>query len=166
MFGHSLSTGAPRSAVLHWFLLAFLSGSVNIGGYLACNRFVTHMTGFATLFGLHAGENRWDVAIGILSVPAFFLLGVMTSAYLIDRPFRRGGRPHYAVAMALVTLCLLAASLLGYFHFFGEFGEEIQLKQGYFFLALLCAASGLQERGDHHGFRRDGTHDSSNRTDH
>src|SRR5262249_39664268 len=79
-----------------------------------------------------------------LSVPAFFLLGVMTSAYLIDRPFRRGGQPHYATAMLLVTVCLLAAAMLGHFHYFGEFGEEVRLKRDYFFLALLCAASGLQ----------------------
>jgi uncharacterized membrane protein YoaK (UPF0700 family) len=144
MFAHSLSKGATRTAVFHWFLLAFLSGSVNVGGYLACNRFVTHMTGFATLFGMHAGEGRWDAAVGIISIPAFFLLGVMISAYLIDRPFRRGGNPHYTLVMLLVTVCLASAALLGYFGYFGSFGEEVRLKRDYFFLALLCAASGLQ----------------------
>lgn len=144
MFGHSLSSGATRGAVLHWFLLAFLSGSVNVGGLLACNRFVTHLTGFATLFGMSVGESRYDAAIGILSVPMFFLLGVMISGYLVDRPFRRGGRPHYALVMFLVTVCLVSASLLGYFHYFGEFGEDLRLKRDYFFLALLCGASGLQ----------------------
>ena len=144
MFGHSLNTGATRGAIFHWFLLAFLSGSVNVGGLLACNRFVTHLTGFATLFGMHVGEGRYDAAIGIFSVPAFFLLGVMISGYLVDRPFRRGGQPHYTWVMFLVMVCLIAASLLGHFGYFGAFGEEVKLKRDYFFLALLCAASGLQ----------------------
>jgi uncharacterized membrane protein YoaK (UPF0700 family) len=144
MFKHSLSTSASKVTVFHWFLLAFLSGSVNVGGWLAYNRFVTHVTGFFTLFGMHVGEGRYDAAIGIFSVPFFFLLGVMTSGYLIDRPFRRGGQPHYALVMFLVTVCLASASLLGHFHFFGEFGGELRLRRDYFFLALLCAASGLQ----------------------
>ena len=42
------------------------------------------------------------------------------------------------------ALSLVASACLGYFHFFGEFGEEVRLKRDYFFLALLCAASGLQ----------------------
>src|SRR5262249_48853279 len=62
----------------------------------------------------------------------------------IDRPFRRGGSPHYTLVMFLVASCLVAASLLGHLHFFGSFGEEVRLKRDYFFLALLCAASGLQ----------------------
>lgn len=144
MFAHSLGQGVTRQAIFHWFLLAFLSGSVNVGGWLACGRFVTHVTGFATLFGMHAGEGRWDAAIGIVTVPAFFLLGVMLSAYLIDRPFRRGGRPHYAVAMGLVCLCLLLAVLLGRLGMFGSFAEDMRLKSDYVLLALLCAASGLQ----------------------
>jgi uncharacterized membrane protein YoaK (UPF0700 family) len=144
MFKHTLSDDLPPAAVFHWFLLAFLSGSVNVGGFLACGRFVTHMTGFATLFGMHAGDGRWDAAVGISSIPAFFLLGVMVSAHLVDRPFRRGGRPHYGLVMLLVSACLLAATLFGYFGVFGAFGEEIRLKQDYFLLALLCAASGLQ----------------------
>jgi uncharacterized membrane protein YoaK (UPF0700 family) len=144
MFGHNLFHGATRTAVFHWFLLAFLSGSVNVGGFLACNRFVTHVTGFATLFGMHVGENRWDAALGIATIPIFFLLGVMISAYLIHHPTRRGGKPHYAAVMALVMLCLVAAALLGYLNFFGKFGDDIRLKQDYVLLALLCAASGLQ----------------------
>jgi uncharacterized membrane protein YoaK (UPF0700 family) len=124
--------------------MAFLAGSVNVGGFIACNRFVSHITGFATLFGINAEEGRWDAAVGIISVPTFYLLGVVVSAVLVDRPFRRGGRPHYALVMVLVAGCLLIAALLGHYHYFGEFGEEVRLKRDYFFLAFLCAASGLQ----------------------
>src|SRR4051812_45829612 len=78
---------------LNWYLLSFLAGSVNMGGYMACHRFVSHVTGFATLFGAEASRGLWDRAIGILSVPLFFLAGVMVSGYLVDRPFHTGKRP-------------------------------------------------------------------------
>ena len=143
MFKHHIHTVSKRSSI-DWFLLAFLAGNVNTGGYLACQRFVTHVTGFSTLSGIEFAKGRWDGAIGILSVPLFFLLGVMISAYHIDRRHHRGLRPRYAMVMGLVAICLLAATFAGYFGFFGTFGEVSHLKNDYFLLALLCTASGLQ----------------------
>ncbi|MBC7690568.1 MAG: DUF1275 domain-containing protein [Methylotenera sp.] len=144
MFRHSIRDTFSWKDACHWFLLSFLSGNVNVGGYLACNRFVSHVTGFATLAGVDAAHGRFDAAIGILSVPIFFLLGVMISASLIDRRDHRGQRPQYALVMGLVALCLFVAALAGHFELFGKFGGELRLKRDYFFLALLCMASGLQ----------------------
>ncbi len=144
MFDHSLHDRPGRVARFHWLLLAFLAGSVNAGGYIACGRFVSHVTGFATLFGLDAATGRWDDALGILSVPLYFLMGVMISAYLIDRPYRRGKKPHYATVMSCVALCLILVAVLGQGNAFGVFGEPAHLRRDYFLLALLCAASGLQ----------------------
>ena len=143
MFHHTLDDYDFKVS-FHWFMLAFLSGCVNAGGYLATHRFVSHVTGFATLFGIDLANGRVDAAFGILSVPAFFLFGVMISAYLVDRRIHKKQVPHYASVMGLVFLSLMAASLGGYYGFFGLFGEELRLKQDYIFLALLCMASGLQ----------------------
>jgi uncharacterized membrane protein YoaK (UPF0700 family) len=134
----------PKRSYVRWFLLAFLSGNLNAGGFLACGRFVTHVTGFATLFGIDAANGRWDQALGILSVPLFFLLGVMISAYLVDRPIQKGGKPHYTTVMGLVALCVFLCALAGNLRMFGQWGEALRLKQDYFLLALLCMASGLQ----------------------
>jgi uncharacterized membrane protein YoaK (UPF0700 family) len=131
-------------ASANWFVLSFLSGSVNVGGFLACNRFVTHVTGFATLFGLDFAHGDYDRAVGILSVPLYFLIGAMTSAYLIDRRFHRGLPPRYAWVMGLVALFLCLVVVLGTCDAFGEFGEPMRLKRDYFLLSFLCAASGLQ----------------------
>jgi uncharacterized membrane protein YoaK (UPF0700 family) len=131
-------------ASFNWFLLSFLAGNVNAGGFLSCQRFVSHITGFSTLFGIEYANGDFDKAAGILSVPAFFILGAMLSAYLIDRPFHRGKTPHYATVIGLVSLCIFAACLGGHLGFFGIFGESLRLKSDYFLLALLCAASGLQ----------------------
>ncbi|MGZ3699214.1 MAG: YoaK family protein [Bdellovibrionota bacterium] len=144
MFKHTLyNDDTDLKTSFHWFLLSFLAGNVNAGGYLACGRFVSHVTGFATLFGIDAAHGSWDMAAGILSVPLYFLLGVMISAYLIDRPYHRGRTPHYALVMALVCGCLTLAALGGHYHLFGAFGD-VRLSQDYFLLSLLCMASGLQ----------------------
>lgn len=144
MFRHRLHTATSLRTHFDWYLLSFIAGNVNAGGYLATFRFVSHVTGFATLFGVDAALGRWDGALGILSVPLFFLLGVIVSAYLVDRRVKRGERPHYAWVMSLVCLCLVAAAAGGYLNFFGVFGHDLRLKQDYVLLALLCAASGLQ----------------------
>lgn len=144
MFRHRLQAAVSWRTHFDWFLLSFIAGSVNAGGYLAAHRFVSHVTGFATLFGVDAAVGKWDQALGILSVPLFFLIGVMISAYLVDRRANRGQRPRYALVMSLVCLCLIVAAVGGYFNLFGRFGHDPRLSQDYFLLALLCAASGLQ----------------------
>jgi uncharacterized membrane protein YoaK (UPF0700 family) len=46
--------------------------------------------------------------------------------------------------MTLVTTLLVTAAMGGTLGWFGTFGHEPALRQDYFLLALLCAASGLQ----------------------
>lgn len=130
--------------MFHWFTLALLAGSINAGGYMACHQFVTHVTGFATLAGIDWAHARWDAAIGILTVPVYFLIGVMLSAYMVDRRAASGKRPMYAAVMLAVCLCLVLVALFGHLEWFGEFGSRLKLKRDYFLLAFLCLASGLQ----------------------
>ena len=144
MFHHRLDEDIDSGVFVKWYLLSFLAGSVNAGGFLAAGRFVSHVTGFATLFGVDAAYGNWDAAIGMLSVPAFFLCGTMISGYLIDHRHHRRLRPHYDWVMFLVFLCLVTVMLVGRFRGFGSFGDPLILHKDYFFLALLCLASGLQ----------------------
>lgn len=126
-----------------WFLLSFMAGNINAGGFLACSRFVTHVTGFATLAGIDFAGGNIQAGIGMLAVPLFFLFGVMVSAYEIDRKLNEGAKPRYALVMGLVTLCLAAVTLAGHYRFFGVFGEASTLRRDFIFMALLCMASGL-----------------------
>lgn len=144
MFKHKISEQVSFKTYVDWFLLSFLAGSVNAGGYLACHRFVSHVTGFATLAGVDAGSGRIEDAISILTVPVYFLFGVMVSAYFVDRRVHEGKRPRYALVMGCVFFCLLAAGIGGWLGWFGGFGAEINLEVDYYLLALLCGASGLQ----------------------
>lgn len=128
----------------NWYLLSFLSGSVNVGGYMACQRFVTHVTGFATLFGADIAKGEWLLGLSMLTVPLFFLAGAMMSAWLTERRLHQGKKPRYTTAIGLVIACLFLAGLGGYWGWFGKFGEKLSVKSDYVFLALLCTASGLQ----------------------
>jgi len=75
MFVHQQHTADKSLVIGHWFLLAFNGGMINAGGFLATGRFVSHVTGFATLFGIHLVNAKPDVALGALTVPLFFSLG-------------------------------------------------------------------------------------------
>lgn len=144
MFKNSLDSKFYLKTFFHSFLLSFLAGNVNAGGFMACGRFVTHVTGFATLFGVDLARGDWQAGIGIMSVPLYFLVGTMVSAYLIDRRLHEGKRPAYPLVMGLVTICLLLVTFGGYFSLFGIFGQGVDLRKDYILLALLCGASGLQ----------------------
>lgn len=144
MFRHRFEEGATLGTAAHWFLLCCSGGAINAGGFLATGRFVSHVTGFATLFGVEASNHQLSTALGFLSVPMFFLLGAFVAGLLIDRPIHLGGKPHFDWVMGLSSLCLLLAAAGGELLHSGSFGEALLLKENYFLLVLLCLASGLQ----------------------
>lgn len=143
MFRYRLDEASEPGVLAHWLLLAFNAGCINAGGFLATGRFVTHVTGFATLFGVDFQQMGLLASLQILSVPAFFLLGAMIAGLLTDRPLHLKSPPRYDLVMALCSACLLLAAAAGGFDYFGAFGES-HLKHSYLLLALLCLASGLQ----------------------
>lgn len=144
MFKYRLDQMPDRSVVAHWLLLGFNAGCINAGGFLATGRFVTHVTGFATLFGTDLLHGHVLASISILSVPVFFLAGATIAGLLTDRPLHNHDVPHYDYVMALCAACLALAALAGEFETFGHFGQSVRLEETYMLLALLCLASGLQ----------------------
>ena len=145
MFSHKLNEKASFKTYADWFVLSFLAGNINAGGFLACGRFVSHVTGFATLAGISLKDGNLLETIGILSIPGYFLVGVMTSGYLTEK--HRAIDSHgqkYVPVLWMVAVCMALAALGGVAHFFGQFGEPANLAHDYFLLALLCGACGLQ----------------------
>lgn len=143
MFNHRFDQTAGPLVVLHWFMLSFNGGCINAGGFLATGRFVSHVTGFATLFGVDISNHQIEAALGILSVPLFFLMGSFIAGLLIDHPIYHDKKPHFDWVMGLSALCLFASAVGGELFQFGDFGE-VGLKQNYILMVLLCLASGLQ----------------------
>lgn len=145
MFNHRLDQDVSHTVVLHWFLMSFNGGAINAGGFLATGRFVSHVTGFATLFGVDLTNHQIETAFGLLSVPLFFLLGAFIAGLLIDRLISQGRKPHFDWVMGLSAACLFFAAAGGseLLHF-GIFGDLTGVKENYLLLILLCLASGLQ----------------------
>lgn len=143
MFKHRLDQSIDGKVLFHWFLLSFNGGCINAGGFLATGRFVSHVTGFATLFGVSSVNHSMESALGILSVPFFFLMGSFIAGMLIDRPIHQKRKPHFDYVMGLSALCLFVVTFGGEFAEF-SFGEVVHLKQVYVLMALLCLACGLQ----------------------
>lgn len=133
----------PRNLFI-WFLLAFQGGSLNTAGYLAVHRFVSHLTGFATLAGVAGANFEWTTMFGMLMVPMFFLIGVMISAWNIERRRIKNLIPRYSFVFSIIILNILCVTILGIAGSLGEFGEALTSQRDYFLLFILSFTCGLQ----------------------
>lgn len=132
-----------RSNIAIWMSLAFQAGLLNIGGFLACHRFVSHVTGFAAYFGLEASRGNGNEAAKMLLVPLFFLAGSLISGFLVDLRLKLHKKPKYYLSFGIIFFVLLAVSVGGTLGFFGTFGEPVETVNDYVLLALLCLVCGL-----------------------
>jgi uncharacterized membrane protein YoaK (UPF0700 family) len=102
LFGNESISHYTKYNVSTWMLMAFQAGVLNIGGFMACHRFVSHVTGFATFFGYEINQKDSSHAIGMLIVPLFFLLGAMVSAQLVDIRLKLHKKPKYYISFGLI----------------------------------------------------------------
>jgi uncharacterized membrane protein YoaK (UPF0700 family) len=133
-----------RTNLVLWLALSFQAGFINSGGFLACHRFVTHTTGFATQFGTEFAMGHWLNAWGMLTVPIFFLAGAMFSGFFVDRRISKGAAPSYNLLIGTIALFLFFVGMAGSAGFFGAFGEPMNIRIDYVLLAILCTVSGIQ----------------------
>lgn len=141
--GHEDLLYRPQNLFI-WFLLAFQGGALNTAGYLAVHRFVSHVTGFATLAGVAGANFDWVAMLGMIMVPLFFLCGVIISAWNVERRRIADEFPRYSLVFSFIffnILLILVAGILGYF---GEFGEPLSAGRDYILLFLLAFTCGLQ----------------------
>ncbi len=115
-----------------------------MGGFLACHRFVSHVTGFATFFGYEINQTSGNEAIGMLAVPLFFLFGVMISGFLVDLRLQLHKKPRYYMSFGIIFILTLIVFVGGLLGEFGKFGEPLALTRDYVLLGLLCLICGIQ----------------------
>lgn len=144
LFGNQSISTYTRANVCIWMTLAFQAGMLNIGGLLACHSFVSHVTGFATLFGVQANRGNSLAAFGMLLVPGFFLFGAMLSGFLVDLQLKMHKKPRYYIVFGMLFLLMLAVVIGGFNGLFGTFGEPLEHTGDYTLLALLCMICGAQ----------------------
>ncbi len=139
----SISTYTPSNVAV-WLVMAFQAGVINIGGYLACHNFVSHLTGLATLFGNEVSQFNYSHALGMAAVPVLFLVGAMISASLVDIRLRLKKKPKYYIIFGFMFLLIAGVEVVGFNGVFGEFGEPLMRPRDYVLMALLCMICGMQ----------------------
>lgn len=144
IFGSESISHYSKGNIALWMALAFQAGTLNIGGFMACHRFVSHVTGFATFFGYEAAQPGGGQALGMLAVPLFFLLGGAISGLLVDLRLGLKRKPKYYIAFGLMFAIIFSVWVGGVSGFFGLFGEPLNLTRDYILLILLCLVCGIQ----------------------
>ncbi len=133
-----------RENVFLWILLAFQSGYINAAGFIACHRFVSHMTGFGTQVGLSIGEGKLLMAFEMMLAPVSFILGCILSGFLIDRRIYTGKEAHVRTSSVIQCLLIVGVYIGGTMDLFGVFGEPLELQRDFALLFILCFMCGLQ----------------------
>lgn len=119
-------------------LLAFMAGAVNAGGFLAVQRYTSHMTGVVSFIAddLVLGQGLLVLA-GVGALLAF-VAGAAVTAILINWARRRQMQGEYALSLLLEAALLLVFGLLG-----ANLNELIEVFMPTTVL-LLCFIMGLQ----------------------
>ena len=119
-------------------LLAFMAGAINAGGFLAVQRYTSHMTGVVSSIAddLVLGQGLLVLA-GVGSLLAF-IAGAAVTAILINWARRRQMQGEYALSLLLEAALLLVFGLLG-----ANLNELIEVFMPTTVL-LLCFMMGLQ----------------------
>ena len=123
-------------------MLAFAAGAVNAGALLACQRFVSHVTGSITLIGIDAGT--WWLAAEYALVLGCFVLGAASSVLAIEAPLRAARRPLHHLPLVVVASIVAATAWAGHLGAFGAFGGAIEEPPDFVLLSVLGFAMGLQ----------------------
>lgn len=125
-----------------WVLLAFAAGSVNAGAFLACHRFVTHVTGTVTRIGIDAGA--WWLVLDYAIVLLCFIAGAFASVLFLDGRRHNGKQALWAAPLVAVSAILVSVAVLGSFGVFGDFGGSVEGARDFLLLSVLAFAMGLQ----------------------
>lgn len=143
MFIQDSPHSARRRVLIQWMVMIFCSGIMNVVAFIGLGTFATHVTGFATLFGVHAANLSFGNAAAALLVPLFFLLGSMISGFLIEGRVRSNRSPHYDTVMFLCCLAMVATALLSHSSSLDEVQTHLHIRKNLLLLSLVTLTSGL-----------------------
>lgn len=93
--------------------LAAIAGAINAGGFLAVQRYTSHMTGVVSGIADDFAVGETELALGGLAALLAFLLGAMLTAILINWARRHKLQSEYAAPLLVEAILLLAFGLSG-----------------------------------------------------
>jgi uncharacterized membrane protein YoaK (UPF0700 family) len=125
-----------------WVMLCFAAGAINGSALLACERFVTHVTGTVTRIGMEFTELwlMFDFALVLL----FFVSGAAASGLLLQGRAYRAKRPLFSLPLWLVAALTATIALAGHHGLLGDFGGTVDQAGDFVLLCVLSFAMGLQ----------------------
>jgi uncharacterized membrane protein YoaK (UPF0700 family) len=132
------------SNITIWLVMAFQAGFLNIGGFLSCHRFISHVTGAWTMVGYELNGGNFSSVLGVLATPLFLLAGAMLSGQLVDVRLRTQKQPRYYEVYGLMFVLITGILVCGILGVFGSFGEPLALARDYVLVFLLSFICGLQ----------------------
>ena len=117
--------------------LAFIAGAINAGGFLAVERYTSHVTGLVSSMADDVALGEWEMAsTGVVALLAF-IGGAALSAIQINWARRNGSRHVCALPLLTEAALLLVFGILGSLHHI--VGTQLLVTVG-----LLCFVMGLQ----------------------
>jgi uncharacterized membrane protein YoaK (UPF0700 family) len=125
-----------------WLMLCFAAGAVNATTLLACDVFVTHVTGSVTDLGMEFA--RLTILLDFLTVVTCFVVGAMTAGFLINGRATRGKPPYFSLPLWMTSVIIVVVAVGGNMGFFGPFGGVVNEFLDFVMLSLLSFAMGLQ----------------------
>jgi uncharacterized membrane protein YoaK (UPF0700 family) len=93
--------------------LAFIAGAVNAGGFLAINRYTSHMSGIISAVGDDLALGNFTAVMAGLALLFSFVFGATTTTILVNWGQRRQIHSRYALPLLLEAIVLLLFGIVG-----------------------------------------------------
>lgn len=131
-----------------WLMSAFKAGFINTIGFLLAGKFVSHVTGFGTQVGIAIAHEEYFFGAELLIIPLAFIMGGVTTSFLLDKPYKDDEYPPYWQVQGLITMLLLFLMMLG---FMGAYQDLVPFDSDenysfveFFVIGTLCYICGLK----------------------
>ena len=120
------------------FVLAFVAGATNAGGFLAVAQYTSHMTGIVSAMADHVALGKYPFVLAGIGALFSFVAGAACCSVMVNFSRRHNLHSEYALPLLLEAALLLC---------FGLIGAKLSDINGVFVSAtvmLLCFIMGLQ----------------------
>jgi uncharacterized membrane protein YoaK (UPF0700 family) len=127
----------PANRQLGW-VLAFVAGAINAGGFLSVHMYTSHVTGMVSAVADNLALGQLALVVDGLVAVFAFLCGAVCCALMVNFARRRGMASEFSLPLLLEAMLILCFGLLG--ARLAEF-EALLVP---FTVILLCFIMGLQ----------------------
>jgi uncharacterized membrane protein YoaK (UPF0700 family) len=131
-----------RKLAFYWLGLSFQGGVLNMAGFIAAHRFISHMTGVASNLALdfYGGAVAEVMAFG--SILLCFLMGSMVTAFFVRKGLKLTAR--YEKVFLLLVVLVGFAFVLGVSGLLGDYRALDKNLNHYAFSVFLSFICGMQ----------------------